>query len=167
MTGAERFGRILDAEMTRRGMGNPELERLVGATNGRAWNWRNGNHLPTLENARRLADVLGNEYLYRSVMATRTKTCLIEGCGATFVDASRRTNGRYCSSRCRLLADARMRRRTQGQAVRFANSRLATYTRTIAAFCRECEPEGTCRDSTCVIQAAGISPLRLSRRAIA
>lgn len=167
MSGAERFGRILDAEMTRRGMSNPELDTLLGCCHGRAWNWRNGNHLPTLENARRIADLLNNEYLFKSVMATRTKTCEIEGCGATFVDASRRTNGRYCSGRCRLLADIRMRRRSKGQAVRFANSRLATYTAAIRTFCKECEPDGYCRDASCAIQAAGISPLRLSRRTVA
>jgi len=167
MTGAERFARILDAEMTKRDMSNPELDRLMGVPTGRAWNWRNGNCLPTIANARAVADLLENEHLFRSVMATRSKKCEVADCDTTFVDLSRRVNGRYCGGRCRRAADARRRRVSKGDRERFANTRLARYREAIAAFCRACEPEGECRDSTCAIQAAGVSPLRLSQRAVA
>ena len=167
MTGAQRFGAILDAEMTRRGMANPELDRLMGSTPGRAWNWRNGYHLPLIEHARQAADLLDNEQLFRSVMLTRTKACAIEDCGATFVDLSRRANGLYCGSRCRKAADARRRRNNKGDRTRLLGIRVQAYKRAIAAFCKACEPEGTCRDAKCELQAAGVSPLRLSRRAVA
>ena len=51
----------------------------MGSTPGRAWNWRNGYHLPLIEHARQAADLLDNEQLFRSVMLTRTKACADRG----------------------------------------------------------------------------------------
>lgn len=162
MTGAQRWALILDPEMTAQGMSNTELDRLAGVAPGRTWSWRSGKTMPTPENARIVADLLANEYLWISLVATRTKSCEIDG--REFMDVSTQMNARYCGALCRKVALARKRRRSSGDQLRFSNARLERALRAIAKHCKACEPEGVCRDAHCNLQRDGVSPFRLVAR---
>jgi len=157
-----RWSRLLDREMTKRGLSNVALASLSGIQRERIWRWRTGFRLPLLENASILAEVLSCHAILTMVVAIRSKDCAT--CGTGFVDGSSCMTAKYCGNRCRLAAEARRQRATRGSLGVFAHARLDIYKKTIAKFCQECEPEGLCRDAVCPIQAAGISPLPLVKR---
>ena len=120
---------------------------------------RSGKATPMLETAAALAELLGAPALSRLAVEARTHTCAT--CGSSFVDAGRNGLRKHCGDKCRSAAHARRQRprtaeRTQS-GLRLATKRLTMFRDAVAAHCRDCEPEGICRDAGCHLRE--VSPL--------
>lgn len=154
-----RFGVLLTETMAARGVGKKGLTRQLGVSGGLLWQWSNGNNLPRMETALRLAEALGEPRLADIVREARTASC--EVCGASIINEG---GGpvRFCTEACRVVRNvARSGTPTRQRAV-VAERRLALYQDAVAAYCAGCEPEGLCRDAECALRP--VSPLRLARK---
>jgi transcriptional regulator with XRE-family HTH domain len=155
--GRARFADALRASMKARGISTNQLAKAIGTSGSAVHQTMRGAHLPTLRTANRLAEALADPELFSLMVTIRTIECAI--CRRTFVAEARRI---YCTVECRLLA-------AKGVSVTPAADQRQLA---IEAFCRECEPEGACRDGSCVLRAFSPLPLvpletvRLAERAV-
>lgn len=160
LAGARRFGLELrramaERKVTQRGMAR---DHEFGRT--RIVNWVQGDSLPSVETADRLADLLMWPSLSTLARAARARTC--DGCLRPFVVESP-TPTRYCSVECRRFrAKARAARDVTKATM---ERRVNRYREAVAAMCAGCEPSGVCRTPECPLQIAGVSPLSVARSA--
>lgn len=151
----------VNAAMAARGVTARELAAAVGVSATTVSDWRTGRSVPLLRNAGPLADALCEPRIADLVARARTTPCPV--CGRLRVQGS--NAGRYCSRRCRAVASSRRGRGSRGRDGVLAQHRLRVFGEAIDELCRRwCEPGGLCRDATCPIQKAGLSPLPLARR---
>lgn len=144
--------------MTARGISRRRLAAILDVSTSTVNGWLLGR-LPTLRLSTALAEALDRPNIVVLVREARTSACLI--CGRLRVHGS--NAGRYCSKRCSETAHARKVRETDGKPGVLAQARVKIYDAAVDELCRVwCEPGGLCRDSTCPIQAAGLSPLPLA-----
>ncbi len=117
--------------------------------------WCKGDVLPSLDQARELAEALADPKVLEIVMAGRMLTCPV--CSKTF---EWRGGGRatYCSDRCRKYgANAANRRRSN---LPMVESELAIFKDSVAGFCAACEPDGICKTPSCQLRPVSPLPLR-------
>jgi transcriptional regulator with XRE-family HTH domain len=103
---ARAFGLRLRRRMRAQRIGRRRLASLAGVASSAVYAWIAGDNLPTLATAARLAEALGDEQLLEIVRAARHGRCAL--CGRSFINEGGGPK-RYCSSRCREMADARRR----------------------------------------------------------
>ena len=164
MTNAEKAARwsvAFRAEMDRRRYLATDLARAAGLHSQTVGAWMRGESLPSLDNARKAADALDTPRLARLIVELRTIVCAV--CDREFVDASLNLRTRYCSIRCAQRAVDEKTQRVSANKEYMRGRRLALYQRVVDSFCRDCEPEGVCRDADCLIQAADLSPLPMAK----
>ena len=130
---------MADRKMTRR-----RLAELMGYTPTCVGFWLQGRALPSLEQAERIAEHLGDDRIRQRVRAARIGVCAYVGCQRPFDRVQGRRN-KFCGPKCQMRANYR------------ASNRVDPRQVAIAAFCRECEPEGICRMLECPLR--GFSPL--------
>jgi hypothetical protein len=158
--GMTRYGTELRRVLRARGMRDKDLATALGVSPATVSSWLHG-HVPLLPNSVRIADLLDAPQLAAIVRELRTSPCRV--CGRMRVHGS--NAGRYCGRRCQHADEGRRRREIAGKPGVLAQHRLRVVNEAIDELCRRwCEPEGLCRDATCPIQAAGLSPLPLDRR---
>ena len=156
---ARRFGAELRRAMLARSASLRGLAIASGVSRSALGFYRAGVNLPSLQTADRIAEALDSPRLRTIMLEARGGSC--ELCGRQFV-ATGNGNQRYCSEDCRRLAAIhRSGRPVRERAIR-AERRTARLEIAVAAYCRECEPEGMCRDSACGLRS--VSPLGLIRR---
>ncbi len=117
--------------------------------------WCKGDVLPSLDQARELAEALSDPRILEIVQEGRMLTCPV--CTRTF---EWRGGGRatYCSDRCRRYgANGATRRRSN---LPLVENELALFRDRVAAFCGACEPDGICKTSECELRAVSPLPLR-------
>jgi hypothetical protein len=148
--------------MTKRGVTARQLAAEMGLPVSTVYGWRSGDHRPLPRHAATLADLLDWPSLAKLIRDAWTTPCPV--CGKARVHGS--NAGRYCGRKCQHVAGTRRRRGVAGKPGVLAQHRVKAYERAVDDLCRRwCEPEtGVCRDSTCPIQRAGLSPLSLSKR---
>ena len=149
----------LRTAMTRRGVIQRSLAARLGVGDSTVAGWLTGA-VPSLRYSRPLAEALDWPSLADLVREARTTPCPV--CGRLKVHGS--NVGRYCGDRCRNVANARRQRDIEGKPGVLAQHRVKVYDEAVDELCRRwCEPEGLCRDGTCPIQKAGLSPLPLAK----
>jgi DNA-binding XRE family transcriptional regulator len=147
--------------MTKRGLAVKDVAAQLHVTTGTVVGWRNGSNRPRIRYASAIADLLDWPSIATLVREAWTTPCLL--CGRARVHGS--NAGRYCGRRCQNTAGNRRRMDRQGKPGVLAQARLKVHEQAIDELCRKwCEPGGHCRDATCPIQAAGLSPLPLLKR---
>lgn len=160
LAGARRFGLELRKALAARGETQRGFSRSAGVGRTRLVNWVNGESLPPVEMASRLADLLTWPRLADLARAARERTC--DGCGRVFVVESPAPT-RYCSVDCRRFrAKARGARDLSGAVL---ERRVSRYRDAVNAMCAACEPGGVCQTPDCPLQVAGVSSLSVARRA--
>jgi transcriptional regulator with XRE-family HTH domain len=154
--GAREFAVRYRLARRKRGISVKRLASVAGVNRGTLQNYAKGHSLPSLETARRLAEVLVDDELVGIVRRSRTYICPVDHREFTF---GGNTGRLYCSIECRNVA---IKARAGVQANRFvAERRLAVFAGAVDAFCRTCEPEGVCADATCPLRAVSPLPLGL------
>lgn len=151
--------RELRKAMAARAITSKHLAVVLGVAPTTISGWRNGV-IPRLTASARLADSLDWPGIADAVREARTSPCPV--CGRLAVHGS--GVGRYCSRRCQNTANNRNRRAVAGKPGVLAQARLKVFEGAIDELCRRwCEPAGLCRDASCPIQSAGLSPLPLAK----
>lgn len=181
---AVRFGNEMLRALRARGVTLNELGRASGVGHTAIDHYKNGEILPKLAAARRVADTLDWPKLYEMVLAFRSGTCKNRLCKAPFINdgGSQKV---YCSYRCRDVAgklrhaQVLARRVTEGKGdgrtnravaknyrgvIRELRERIELHQAGVEAFCRACEPDGMCKDYECPLR--DVSPLPLNDRRI-
>lgn len=151
--------------MSDRGVNGKQLAAIVGVRATTVSGWLHGQ-VPLLRHSQAIADALCCPRLADVIREARTTPCPV--CGRLRVHGS--NMGRYCGRRCQHTAEQRRRRDVRGRQDVLAQHRLKVFGDAIDELCRRwCEPAGLCRDATCPVQAAGLSPLPLAtgRRRVA
>lgn len=179
---AQAFGREMVKAMRARDVPLKEVAKAAGVGHTALDHYRTGAILPKTATALAIAEVLDWPKLARIIEEARTFVCARPGCGRTY----RHEGGgprKYCTPSCveqaRVQAMASKRLRQAGQtgntrhssaaiarlrsAARIADERAVMAETAIGAYCRECEPEGLCRQADCPLRA--FSPLPLATRA--
>lgn len=179
---AAAFGRELLRALSSRSVTLNELARSIGIGHTALDHYRTGSVLPKTATAQAMAAALDWPRLGEMIMAARTFVCGRPGCSRTY----RHEDGgprRYCTPTCQRLAEqqriASKRLRQAGQtddgrqraaaiarlrsAAQIADERAVMAEDAIAAMCRDCEPEGLCRQEACPLRP--FSPLPLRTRA--
>lgn len=160
---AERYAHELTKAMKARRFGTRTLSAATGCGRTTVMYWRTGRMLPRLDNALRIAEALDWPRLASLAAELRTKQCLVDG--VTFVDDSGSDNRTYCSPSCQIVAEKGRNGVPVVTRAAAAERRLTLHVRTVAAFCRACEPEGRCRNSACELRP--VSPLVLAKESVA
>ena len=185
---AARLGRELRRAMDTRHVSKTSLASQVGMSPTTIWLYLAGENLPTLRNARRLADALLWPKLVVIAEEGRQGSCA--ACGRGFVNEGGAPK-RFCSGVCRdraangrqaqldarreametlhaeLLRPGPVRKQVLGKALTaldtrpdiVAERRLAMYAGSVDAFCRACSGD-TCGQPSCELR--GVSPLPLA-----
>ena len=155
-----RYAVALRRTLRARGLRSKDLAVMVGVSVTTVSAWLHGQ-VPLLPNSVLIADALDAPLLAAIVRELRTSPCAV--CGRRRVHGS--NAGRYCGRRCQHADEGRRRRAISGKPGVLAQHRLKVVDEAIDRLCRRwCEPEGLCRDASCPIQAAGLSPLPLDKR---
>lgn len=176
------FGREMVKAMRARDIPLKEVAKAAGVGHTALDHYRTGSVMPKTATALAIAEVLDWPRLAKIIEEARTFVCSRPGCERTY----RHEGGgprKYCTQTCTQLAEnqrmASRRLRQAGQtgdgrhraagiaqlrsAARIADERAVMAETAIAAYCRECEPEGLCRQEECPLRA--FSPLPLATRA--
>lgn len=176
---ARAFGDELVRALRARDIPLTGVAQAIGIGHTAIDHYRAGSLLPKTATALALAEVLDWPRLGEIVVAARTFVCDRPGCRRRYVHegGSRR---RYCTPSCRTQAAvqrvASRRLRQAGQtddgrhraaavarlrsAARIADERARVAEAAIAAMCRDCEPQGLCRQADCSLRALSPLPLR-------
>lgn len=158
------FGDELLRAMIARGLTQTALAARSGYGATNLHRVLTGERMPAPYVVARLAEALSWPSLVDRGADARSAVCAL--CGVQFVRASVGGPSRYCSRKCRRAVQARQsresKRRRSLTETRFLRERLDLHQSAIGAFCRGCEPEGECRDSTCALRE--VSPLPLASR---
>ena len=158
---AELFARELSKAMLTRKVGARTVAKAIGNI-GRSSivNWKTAQALPRMESAEALATALRWPKLEELIRQARTVKCQGPGCDIEFIH-NLPTRRSYHSIRCQRLAERA--RHLSGVRSRVDHDNitrgLAQSRSAVAAFCRGCEPEGSCHQPKCALRA--ISPLPL------
>lgn len=143
--------------MAKRGWTNRALAAESGLAVSSISNMRCGQYTPKQATIIHLAAILRWPRLSALWVDLYRRQC--ETCQASYSG-----RGRWCSERCKHTANQRrdaMRERSSSfQAERRARRRLRAYQAAVEAFCRACEPDLTCKRSTCPLRP--VSPLPLA-----
>jgi transcriptional regulator with XRE-family HTH domain len=160
---ARRFAVALDRAVRANGATVRGLARASGISRTAVHFYLHGETLPSLETAGRLADALGAPALVAIAAEGRSGTC--QHCARPFTSAMSAGNRRYCTESCRIRGS----RQRYGVPARdraiVAERTAARYVDAVAAYCRACEPEATCRTPECPLRV--VSPLPIARRRVA
>ncbi len=143
--------------MRTRKVGRRRLSSTTGISGSGIAAYRSGNNLPRHETAIRLAEALDWPILVYISKEARTAHCAV--CGAEFLVAS--SVKLYCSTECNRVAEKRKAggppAKTLAEPLR---RRLRDTMTTVGNYCRGCEPEGLCRDTSCALRP--VSPLPMA-----
>lgn len=141
------FSARLVRRMAARGVDRHRLARHLGVTPAMVGFWRTGAYMPSAARAAEIAEFLDDGMLRTLVVNARTAIC--PNCQRTFD----RTNLKkaYCSAPCQ--------KRAWKAGIKKPDPRQSA----IDLMCRECEPEGLCREAGCPLRP--FSPLLLIRAA--
>lgn len=156
------FGVALAAAIAARRYPKRRLAADARVTRSAIANYLAGLNLPTMQTARRLADVLDRPELLDVMARTREYVCPIDQVRFTFNGQSRRT---YCSPECQRVAEKLRSGKPRRQAADAAIRRLALFTGAVGAMCRECQPDGACVTPDCPLRSVSPLPLVLARAA--
>lgn len=163
------FAPELRRAMKARGFTQTALGRQTGYGSSNLSPAIAGRRLPSPEVVVRLAEALDWPALVERAIEERTSRCVL--CGATFVRPAPGKRRVYCGRNCRRAAQARQsrdwRRTRTLTETRLTKDRLALHQEAVAAFCRQCEPEGQCRDAGCLLRPVSPLPMAVSRRVAA
>lgn len=175
------FGREMVKAIRARDIPLKEVARAAGVGHTAIDHYRQGSAMPKTATAHAIAEVLDWPKLARIIEEARTFVCARPGCSRTY----RHDGGgprKYCTPACtqqaenQRMASRRLRQAAQTgdgrhraagiaqlrSAARIADERAQMAEGAIAAYCRECEPEGLCRLADCPLRA--FSPLPLATR---
>jgi len=158
---AQEFARALRRAMAHRGVNQKMLAAAMGANIGSVGHWYRGNRLITPQNADRVAEALDWPAGRALLLRLRTKSCQM--CGADFVDTWRMGKALYCSRRCMNRAGNLRQRNARANDSLARLHREATFSETLDAWCRSCEPDGICKTPECMWQTSELSRWPLSR----
>ena len=166
---AQRFGQLLRATLTARGVGEKRLVAVIGGSRSTLRQYLAGYNLPRLGTAAKLAQALQEPRLLSICRQGRTRDC--NTCGKPYVDENG-SPSRYCSERCTNAAK-KLRIRPSNErdfelvvAERTAEvfeAQLHGYHGAVANMCRSCEPEGVCRTPDCPLRSVSPLPLAVGR----
>lgn len=152
------FAAELVAVMTAGSWKVSDAAREAGMSESNLSGLRRGRWQPTPETGRRLAALLDAPQLVALAADGRKVDCPV--CRKVFVAAGRKP-ARYCSRRCYITDYSRQRQRSRRGHQRVGLWRAAEYQDAVAAFCRACEPDLTCKRAECPLRP--VSPLPLAR----
>lgn len=158
------FSADLRRAMTAKGLTQTALARAVGYGATNLHKALAGERIPAPDVVAALAEVLERPGLVGLAVAAMTGRCAL--CEAPFVRHHRKPNTRYCGRLCQRAAAARQQRDWHRSKTltetRMVRQRLDQHQLAVLAFCRDCEPDGVCRDAGCRLRS--VSPLRLVAR---
>jgi transcriptional regulator with XRE-family HTH domain len=155
---SRKFALAFTAALASTGMSKRELaSRLTGNRSSRSsiQLWARGQSLPTIENARRLDEILGTE-LEQLIIDSRLVECQ-NGCGRTVIVRGNAARTRYCGPDCAKQA-AKVRTGLMPKRDTIMR-RLGLHQGAVRDYCGACEPEGVCRTADCPLRP--VSPLPL------
>lgn len=139
--------------------GRQAIADAAGVTDGMVGHWSHGRHIPGVEHAVRIDELLGARGLVDAVRAARSRACKV--CPRVFVTTERSSQNLYCSKACKKKAardrsqvfrDSLSHRRAARLAggLRAARASNARLRGAIDALCAVC-PEGpvVCGNGEC------------------
>jgi transcriptional regulator with XRE-family HTH domain len=154
-----RFPNRIRAAIAERGLTQTEVARLAGLTShSNVGDWCRGDRFPALEQAPALAEHLGYD-IATLIVAGHTFRCIV--CDREVTQTKRTSTPKFCSPNCKAVQYDRKRRDSRGHVGVMAKRHLEVFQEAVASFCRQCEPEGFCRDADCALRP--VSPLQLAR----
>lgn len=163
---AFKFRRLLRGAMERADVTRDQLAERSGVSSvGAIKAWMVGDSLPTFAHASALAAALDEPALADLVRTARTRPCAVCGIGVLTEKAG--APRLYCSDLHQEVATKKWGKDTAHKAAHFqriadaAMVRIDLHVKSVADFCRSCEPEGSCRDRKCALRP--VSPLPLLR----
>lgn len=150
------FSAELKRAMTTRRMTRPDIVKATGACSTLAKRWIDGDAYPDHDTVVVLGEALHWPSLVARSIEDRTGTCVACG-GPTFTTRGSR-RPRFCGPVCtRRVADRVRNGRRKQHSLGVVTSQRDRLREAVEAFCRDCEPEGICRDEECRLR--GVSPL--------
>lgn len=155
----QRFARLLLELMQRDGVGSTIVGRACGKDPSSVNAWLSGKCLPMdITVGEDLAAFFHHAGLISALVADKSRRCA--SCRRQFQQHLKR--GKYCSKRCMVRDKSRRHRAT----VAARELTIITHERdrlrdAVEANCFSCEPDRICRDRSCPIQVAGVSPYPL------
>lgn len=167
---AQRFGKLLRATLTARGIGEKRIVALVGGGRSSLRQYLAGYNLPRLDYARKLAEALDEPRLVTLCREGRTRHCFT--CDKPYVD-ERGSPSKFCSERCHKIADKKryghggdrvLDAAVAEAQIEVLDAQMHGYHVAITNMCRSCEPEGTCHDQRCPLRP--VSPLPLAGKPV-
>lgn len=154
----ERIGPEIRRAIRARGVMIKDVADMIGMTPAHLSNVMAGRNIPSHRTCVLLSEALDWPGLAEMSLQKRTGQCVV--CGKPFVsDAHGGQPRRFCGARCLRTAANRTHRQTTMENAAVARHRLALHAAAVTEFCRQCEPDGLCRDSGCALR--GVSPLPL------
>lgn len=157
---AIKFGVEICKALAERGVMRKTVYEALDLDRSTMSNYCKGKHLPKLETATRLAEILDWPKLADIVRLARQRKCQV--CSKPFIDNSNRgLDTRTCSHSCRHLLWMRKSRYSQVRRGVVTNHRWEIAIEQIAKFCWDCQPQGLCEDDECHLR--GLSPLPLRK----
>lgn len=159
------FPPLLRRLMAAQGLRVVDIARELGVETQTVVEWRQGERLPLVHNAVKLADVLSAPSLLH--MTTRARTMACGFCHRDFIVTN--SGGRprkYCSEQCQSSGTAERRRSETRERWGKVHTRWENRYRkaqdAIDRMCHECADwEGVCRMAECPLRA--VSPLPLAK----
>lgn len=117
--------------------------------------WCKGDVLPSLDQARELAEALSDPKILEIVQEGRMLTCPVCQRRFEWIGGGRAT---YCSDRCRKYGANSVNRRRSNIAL--VENELALFRDRVVAFCTACELDGICKTADCELRPVSPLPLR-------
>lgn len=162
---AAAFGRELLKALQERGVTRKAVAEAAGCEKSSVSNYALGLHLPQVERAVRLAEVLDWPKLAEIVVKARHRTCDV--CGKTFTDnGNGGLSSRTCSHACRHLLWTRKRRYSGVRSGVVTNHRWEVAVEQIEKHCWDCEPDGLCKTPSCNLRGLSSLPLQLNPESV-
>jgi hypothetical protein len=149
--------------MSERQVGERQLARATRLPLGTLSHYRQARNLPSLAMGIALAEALDSPRLAALILELRTQVCVRPSCGMEFVNPG--LHQLYCSDFCKRVAEKGRRPNTRERAMvaervlAETEAELRRQREAVRLMCRDCEPEGVCRLSTCPLRP--VSPLPL------
>lgn len=153
------FAAELRRAMKARGLNTVQLGARIGMSKSRLGDLARGKaKRPLMRTAEKMAKALDWPTLVTIAADLRRTYCLV--CRRPIVQMGSRSR-RFCSHRCQVTAYGQKVRGQRRGLESLARRRLTDYQDAVAAFCRQCEPEGVCRVAKCPLRALSPLPLAL------
>lgn len=152
---ARKLGAHLSKTLAVRKISKRGLSETLSTSRSLLILWCKGDVLPSIDQARELAEALSDPKILEIVQAGRMLTCPVCQRQFEWIGGGRAT---YCSDRCRKYGANDLSRRRSNIAM--VENELALFRDRVAAFCGDCELDGICKTAECELRPVSPLPLR-------